>query len=100
MTAEQTAKCKDMMAEYGTASEARKLEIATTICELIADDFAPEAKLLVKRIEKDSFPLTKHNYGRYMEILSRLDGIYRTAMIVALKAAGAGPGLDSAVRVM
>ena len=79
--------------------EERKL-LARQAVDLMAADLAPEAKEIVNDIESDLFPATRNNYGRYMDILSEVEGVYRLALVCALTMAGAGPGLESALEVM
>ena len=70
------------------------------IMEEMSKLYAPEAKEIVDKFENDKLKTTRGNYGKYMSLLSRLEGLHRGAMVFALKDAGAGRGLDDAIMVL
>lgn len=101
MTSEQRMeRLKDLARIFKAAQTDRaKLDAGNAITAHLAEDFETEAKAIVGLIESDQFPTTRGSYGRYMAIINEFQGFYRLGMIRALKNAGAGQGLDDAVRV-
>lgn len=77
----------------------RKLTVE--IVDAIALEMKPEAEEIVAKLEGDKLKTTRHNYGRYMALLSGFPaGIERIGFVKALKNAGAGQGLEDAVRLV
>ena len=91
---------KILMEEFKISNELRQKEIRSKIIDLLAEEMNPEAKEIVDMYEKDKFPTTQYNYGKYMQALSMFKGMYLVAMVKAMRNNGAGLGLDSALRVM
>jgi len=91
------AKIKGMIAEYRKTKDKAMLR---PIMEEMAKLYATEAKEIVDKFENDSIKTTRGNYGKYMQILSGMKGLHRGAMVFALKDAGAGRGLDDALRII
>lgn len=83
--------------ESGNMEEYKK--IADQITDLMADMFKEDAEEAVKQFEGDKLKTTRGNYGKYGSFLSQLQGMYRVGMVKALRRAGAGKGLDDALRV-
>ena len=77
-----------------------KKTLIRQVVDLIALDLKPEAEEIVAKFENDSLKTTRGNYGKYMQVLSGFDGVYFVAFVNALRQAGAGRGLDDAVRVI
>jgi len=90
-------KIKSMIQEYKTTKDKSMLK---PIAQEMAKFYAPEATKIVSRFENTRIKTTRGNYGKYMQILSGLEGLHRTAMVFALRDAGAGMGLDDAIRVI
>jgi len=90
-------KIKSMIEEY---KKTKDKSLLRPIMEEMAKLYAPEAKELVDKFENDPIKTTRGNYGKYMQALSSLKGIYRGAMVFALRDAGAGRGLDDAIRIV
>jgi hypothetical protein len=100
MNAESIAKVKDLSAKLGQSgiTYQRQNEIMSEIGDLVADDLKMEAETIVKDINS-SIMTTKDHYGRYMQVLSHFKGVWKLAMVKALRRAGAGAGLEWALRV-
>jgi len=90
-------KIKGMIQQYKQTKDSTMLR---PIMEEMAKLYAPEAKEIVAKAENDPVKTTRGNYGKYMQVLSGLEGIHRGAMVFALRDAGAGRGLDDALRVI
>lgn len=90
-------KIKAMLKEY---SKTKDRTLLREIMEELSKMYASEAKILVKRFENDPLKTTRGNYGKYMQVLSSLKGIHRGAMVFALRDAGAGRGLEDALRIV
>jgi hypothetical protein len=74
-------------------------DIANQITDLLADYFKQEAEDAVKEFEGSGIKTTRGNYARYGSFLSQFQGMYRVGIVKALRRAGAGRGLDDALRV-
>ena len=94
---ELVAKIKGMLEQYKKTKDKAMLR---PIMEEMAKLYAPEAKEIVQKFENDKLKTTRGNYGKYMQVLSGLEGIHKGAMVFALRDAGAGQGLDDALRVI
>jgi hypothetical protein len=96
---------KDLVQRLKIATESNDTEqvksLGLQIVESLAKLFKPEAEEVVKAFE-GGMETTKGNYGRYMQFLSnpQLKGMYFPGMVKALKNAGAGQGLDDAIRIV
>ena len=101
---EQNQLLKDLVTRYKAALAANNQEEIKLLIPQMSDEigvmFKPEAEEAVQMFENDDMKTTKGNYGRYMSFLSSLNGLYKQGMIKALRNAGAGQGLDDALRVM
>lgn len=101
---EQNEQLKALAEKYKAAKAAGNKEemkaLAPQIVDVIAVMFKPEAEDAVKMFEGDKLKTTRGNYGRYMQFLSGINGMYQAGMVKALRAAGAGAGLDDALRVI
>lgn len=97
---------KDLVGKYKAAKEANNQpeiqRLGDEIINVLAIEFAPEAKEAVQAFENDKLMTTRGNYGKYMQFLSmpNMRGMYKVAMVKALRTAGAGQGLSDALRVM
>ena len=92
---------KTLAAELKTATSKERIEaIKMELVDIIAEELKPEAVEMVKAFEHDTFKSTQGNYGKYMQALSGLQGLYFYAMVKALKNNGAGMGLNSAVKII
>jgi hypothetical protein len=102
VTIDSTATLKALMEEKKTATKERQVEIIKQIVEIIAIELKPEATEMVNAFENDELKTTKDNYGKYMQALSapELKGVFFFAMVKAMRDAGAGEGLDSAVKII
>ena len=90
---------KALATEFSTADATRKTEIQKEIVNIVAEMLKPEATELVELCE-NGIETTKGNYGKYMQFLSGLKGIQFVGMVKALRNAGAGQGLDSAIQII
>lgn len=101
MNKEDTARLKKLAGQLQTATDddMPKSKIIDEIRDLLAIEFAPEAKLLVEEIEA-SIPTTQNYYGRYINALSQFKGLYRLGFAKAMLDAGAGPGLKQAHKIL
>ena len=101
---EQNEQLKALAEKYKAAKAAGNQEemkaLVPQIVDVIAVMFKPEAEDAVKMFEGDNIKTTRENYGRYMQFLSGINGMYQAGMVKALRAAGAGSGLDDALRVI
>lgn len=101
---EQNEQLKALAEKYKAAKAAGNQEemkaLVPQIVDVIAVMFKPEAEGAVKMFEGDKLKTTRGNYGRYMQFLSGINGMYQAGMVKALRAAGAGAGLDDALRVI
>ncbi len=97
-------KVKELVPSFKAAKESGNEQeyqaLANQISDLLADYFAAEAKEIVEELEGSKrIKTTQHNYGRYGAFISQYQGLYRVGLVKALKRAGAGPGLDWAVKL-
>ena len=73
---------------------------------ILTEEYLPIAVEAVKEFEgKNSIKTTQGNYGKYMSYMSflsdpNLKGAYFSAMVNALRKAGAGGGLEEAIRII
>ena len=86
--------------ELKSASKERIEAIKIELTNIIAEELKPEAIEVVRELENDTRKTTKGNYGKYMNLLSNMKGIYFYAMVKALKDNGAGMGLNNAVTII
>lgn len=97
-----TFKIKELLPEFKRAKEsgdqAAYDRIKSQIVDLMAEIFEPEAREAVQMFEKEGVKTTRGNYGRYGSFLSQFQGLYKLGIIKALRKAGAGQGLDDALR--
>ena len=98
-----TFKIKELLPAFKQAKEsgdqATYDRIKGEIVDLMAEIFEPEAREAVQMFEGDKIKTTRGNYGKYGSFLSQFQGLYKLGIIKALRKAGAGPGLDDALRV-
>ena len=98
-----TLKIKELVPSFKQAKESGDQEtynrIKDEIVDLLALEFEPEAREAVQMFEGDKIKTTRGNYGRYGSFLSQFQGLYKLGIIKALRKAGAGRGLDDALRV-
>jgi hypothetical protein len=96
-------KIKALLPEFKKAKEsgdqANYDRIKGEIVDLLAQEFAPEAKEAVQMFEGDKIKTTRGNYGKYGSFLSQFQGLYKLGIVKALRNAGAGQGLEDALRV-
>jgi len=101
---EQNLKLKELVDQFKSAKAANDQAaidiLIPQITDVIAEMFAPEAQEAVKMFEGDKMKTTRGNYGKYMQFLSSLKGLYQMGMVKALRTAGAGRGLDDALMVL
>ena len=101
---EQDERLKALVEKFKAAKAANNQQeidaLIPQITDVIADMFKPEAKEAVEMYEGDAIKTTRGNYGRYMHLLSSMKGLYLAGMVKALRAAGAGRGLDDALRAI
>jgi len=96
-------KIKSMLAQVKKLEDGEeKKELIRNIMQEMSALYKPEAEEIVDMFEKDSLKTTRGNYGKYMSFLSnpKLVGIHRGAMVIALRAAGAGQGLEDALKII
>ena len=98
-TTQKTKLNKAVEVYKAATTDDEKLKAGTVIVELLAPEFEDEAKLAVKMLEGDTMETTRGNYAKYGALLGEVKGFYRLALIKALRDAGAGRGLDDALRV-
>jgi len=99
VTLSNTDTLKALATEFKTADPIRKVEIQKEIINIIAIELKPEATEMVESFE-NGMETTQGNYGKYMQVLSDMKGIYFPAMVKAMRDAGAGQGLDSAIKII
>lgn len=96
-------KIKSMLAQVKTLEDGEeKKELIRNIMQEMSALYEPEAKEIVDSFEKDPIKTTRGNYGKYMSFLSnpQLKGLHRGAMVIALRKAGAGRGLEDALKII
>lgn len=100
---EIAAKIKELLPSFKAAKEsgdnAEYQRISGEITDLIAEMFREDAEEAVRMFEKGGIKTTRGNYGKYGSFLSQFQGLYRVGIVKALRKAGAGQGLDDALRV-
>ena len=99
--AEATQKMKAIAEKMiGETDTAKKAELRREAMELIAETIKPEIAEMVRVIE-DKPETTRGHYGDYMAILGNYKGLYREAVILALKNAGGNiQGIDDAINLL
>ena len=100
MQIDNADKLKALATEFKTANPERQVAIRNELITAIALGVKKEATEMVMMFENDELQTTQNNYGKYMQALSGFQGIYFTAMVKAMKDAGAGQGLDSAIAII
>ena len=90
---------KELKAAMASYQENPTKENTLAVIEECAKLYRPEAAELVKDLERKPFT-TQNNYGGYVSALLAVKGFWRGGLVLALKDAGAGPGLIDALRIV
>lgn len=91
---------KQAVAELKACTDAGEQKVLREkVFDLMADCLSTEAEEAVT-VANSRIATTQNNYGFYMSALAGFSGMNLAVFVRALRKAGAGPGLDSALEVM